>query len=232
PSPLADLFLMFAFAPLFLSSLLHFSLVASSPQNRTIDDELGDSVTGLKPTYLPEGGWNQGASCSGCHFPKDKVFASSQVFDGTWHDATYRVGGEDMVITANFVGRAVYVYFMVPNTAAIQPTTTFMNVSFYVDQTTTPAGSFIHDPNSSTDISYRQVVFADNSLTNGTHTLTMRASGPNESLVLFDYIVYTIDVEDPPSASSTSSSTAATSSSFANGENSPASKSKHPPGQS
>jgi len=40
--------------------------------NRTIDDQLGDPITGIMPTYFPEANWVQGISktcflCTGTH---------------------------------------------------------------------------------------------------------------------------------------------------------------------
>ena len=49
--------------------LVHFislSLVCSLAVNRTIDDEFGDIITGVRPTYEPAKMWNQGANCSFC----------------------------------------------------------------------------------------------------------------------------------------------------------------------
>ena len=53
--------------------------------NRTIDDKFGDSVTGQVPQYIPDGVWDQGDECAGCHAQPDRT----QVHNGTWHDATY-----------------------------------------------------------------------------------------------------------------------------------------------
>ncbi|KAI0756222.1 hypothetical protein C8Q80DRAFT_16007 [Daedaleopsis nitida] len=170
--------------------------------NRTIDDELGDSATGAQPSYLPKGKWNQGTECSGCHIGPSMV-DTRQVFDGTWHDSTYDVGGPDHDILATFVGTAVYVYFIVPNT--IPQTTTVMNTSFFLDDTFD--GLFTHEPSTGSDIAYRVPVYTKDQLPNQQHTLLMRATGTNTSLILFDYLVYTVEETEAsitPSTTSTS----------------------------
>lgn len=57
---------IFLFICIFLCEL---SLVSSTAVNRSIDDTLGDSVTGVRPTYLPDttGVWEDN-TCSGADF--------------------------------------------------------------------------------------------------------------------------------------------------------------------
>ena len=156
--------------------------------NRTIDDELGDVVTGAKPQYSPDGVWNQGTRCSSCHIGTSQVDVS-QTFDGTWHDGTYFVGQPDIEVRATFTGTAVYVYFIVPG--SLPSIFTFMNTTFFIDDE--PVGQFTHPPDAAADISYRVPVYTNNTLANSEHTLLMRATGTNTSLILFDYIVYTAE---------------------------------------
>ena len=69
--------------------------------NRTIDDQLGDPIGGIMPTYFPPGNWTQGATCSQCYAQPDR----SKVFDGTWHDSTYFVESQiPRTITMTFNG--------------------------------------------------------------------------------------------------------------------------------
>ncbi|KAI0326739.1 hypothetical protein GY45DRAFT_1258403, partial [Cubamyces sp. BRFM 1775] len=153
--------------------------------NRTIDDENGDSVTGIVPSYSPIASWSQGSTCTGCYIHLDP----SQAFDGTWHDATHTPGDpEPRVITAQFTGTAVYVYNVLANT--VQYTTTLTNITFTLDGAS--AGQYVHIPTDSTDFQYDVPVFVKENLANTDHTIIIEATGDtNSSLVLFDYIVYT-----------------------------------------
>ena len=89
----------------FLLSFFWFSVISGTEAtaiNRTIDDTLGDSVTGARPIYLPanRGLW-RGAGCSECAFQPDP----SQVFDETWSEALYSPQVGVMNITFDFTGR-------------------------------------------------------------------------------------------------------------------------------
>ncbi|KAF9065722.1 hypothetical protein BDP27DRAFT_1158811, partial [Rhodocollybia butyracea] len=80
--------------------------------NRSIDDTFGDSVTGQKPVFLPTtpGVWaNQ--SCTGCaiHPP------TSEAFDGTYTATTYNSTLGYISITFDFIGTAVYIFFILAN---------------------------------------------------------------------------------------------------------------------
>ncbi|CDO74422.1 hypothetical protein BN946_scf184867.g20 [Trametes cinnabarina] len=169
--------------------------VLASAVNRTIDDQNGDSVTGVVPSYSPAGDWSQGSTCSGCFIHLD----TSQTFQGTWHDTTHTPGDSDpRVITAQFTGTAVYVYNVLANT--VPWTTTFTSITFTLDGKN--VGQFVHVPTDSTDFQYNVPVFASDNLPNTDHTIVIEANGAtNSSLVLFDYIVYTFE-DDPTTTSS------------------------------
>ncbi|RPD64704.1 hypothetical protein L226DRAFT_528922 [Lentinus tigrinus ALCF2SS1-7] len=187
--------------PLFASFVLWTHHAAGLSANRTIDDELGDLVTGTKPLYFPEGVWNQGMSCTICNIGPSQVDLS-QTFDGTWHDATYFPGQSDLEVHASFTGTAVYVYFLVAGT--FTDTTTFMNTTFFIDDE--PVGQFTHSPDALPDISYRVPVYMNTTLANSDHILVMRATGVNKSLILFDYIEYTVETPDKTSSLSSTPS--------------------------
>lgn len=53
------------------------------------------------------------------------------------------------------------------------------------------AGSFVWDNTSSFEFVYNQSIFQRDGLQQGQHTLVATASGSNQSLVLFDYAIYT-----------------------------------------
>ena len=162
---------------------------AGTPTNRTIDDEEGDSVSSLKPEYLPSGAWSQGATCSGCLARLDP----SQTFDGTWHDSTFTPGIQTApTITLRFNGTAVYVYNVLANSVPFADTLT--NLTFILDGAT--VGTFVHPPTTSTLPEYNVLVFMDQSLKNIEHELVIQATGSTKAaLTLFDRVVYTF-VED------------------------------------
>ncbi|RPD66812.1 hypothetical protein L226DRAFT_565597 [Lentinus tigrinus ALCF2SS1-7] len=161
--------------------------------NRTVDDEHGDAESGIQPTYFPSTNvWSQGTQCPDCGVNSSNVDLS-KVHDGTWHDGTYRPGGEPLSIAVTFTGVAVYVYNIIAN--SIPPTITFSNISFYLDGDY--AGQFVHSPDDSSIMQYNVLVFHNSNLANAPHTLLMTASGASISLGLFDYLVYTVDDASP-----------------------------------
>lgn len=127
-----------------LTTLLFLFVLAGHPLaslvNRTIDDEYGDSITGLKPIYFPQDQWAQGANCSNCTSEP----LSDLAFDSTWHVSTYFVNRmEPPSIAFSFtgmfqswvsfslfvhhtycpVGFAIYVYFITVPATTLYPAT-------------------------------------------------------------------------------------------------------------
>ena len=164
--------------------------------NRTIDDQLGDAVTGLKPQYSGE--WQQGQSCNKCLIHLDP----SHTHNGTWHDATSTPGSTPPTITMHFSGTAVYVYNVLVNrgTPDVQIST---NITFELDGDL--AGEFAHQPTSSTEFDYNHLVFASNSLKNTDHVLVIQPAENQTSLILFDYAMYTFTDDPAPPTLSLSS---------------------------
>lgn len=82
--------------------VLTVSTCSATPTNVTIDDQTGDAISGVLPTYSPSIAWNQGAGCDFCA-AKPSV---SDALDGTWHDATYNSGvyPEQFGVTLQFNG--------------------------------------------------------------------------------------------------------------------------------
>lgn len=171
--------------------------------NHTIDDTFGDSATGLYPTYLPAGRWATGSTCRTCNiYPGNLGFEQhgsgtagaavniTQAHNGTWRDSTYHPNQPNSTITVTFVGQAVYVYNIIAN--AVKRTTTLTSLVFtidgvYVDQ-------YIHTPDPAGPLLlYKVPVYVNSSLPHGIHTLVISAGGTEPSLILFDYIVYTVD---------------------------------------
>ena len=172
------LFWGWALLPVLLSLLP--SQVTATGTNHTIDDEGGDSLTGLRPVYEPPGAWKQGSKCPGCEVRPN---ASSTLY-GTWHYVSYLASSTQFyTMTVQFIGSALYVYNIVADDAPTE-------LSFYLDGHS--VGQFIHHaiPDSVT-LRYGVLVYKNESMADALHTFTMRAAGSTESLILFDYIVYT-----------------------------------------
>ena len=162
--------------------------------NHTIDDELGDSVTGIKPVYSPSTSWNQGSTCGVCKIRSNDPIDLTQVIQGTWHEAVYLASPSESApsINISFVGTAVYAYFVVPNTLSQTPLT-FINMSFSMDGM--QRSTFTHTADPTTfNLAYNQLLFSQKGLDNGKHELLIAATkGENQSIILFDYAIYTVD---------------------------------------
>ncbi|KAI0652613.1 hypothetical protein C8Q79DRAFT_111415 [Trametes meyenii] len=196
-------------------SCTFLSVVATSARlvNRTIDDKNGDSASGALPVYSPDNAWADGSICATCNiFPQGASHAGtgvavelSKTFRSSWHDSTYHPGLGPSTITVRFTGKAVYVYNLIANNVA--QTTTVTNLTFSLDGML--VGNFFHQPEVNADpLVYNVTVYANTSLSHSPHTLVISASGVAPSLVLFDYIVYTID-EAAINATSTMSQSSA-----------------------
>lgn len=127
-------------------------------------------------------------------------------------------------------GVAIYAYCILGNTIGPLDAPP-MNVSISLDQDY--VGEFVYTPTTSTDFIYNFPIYANDTLSNGQHTLSLSAVGTtNASLVLFDYAIYTyvsscpflISIDDislrgvyrvdtDPTSSSASSATATSTSS-------------------
>ncbi|KAF9469396.1 hypothetical protein BDZ94DRAFT_1303868 [Collybia nuda] len=167
--------------------------------NRTIDDTVGDSVTGQRPVYLPQtiGVWED-ATCKGCAIQPDKV----QAFKGTWTAATYNPGLESMSVEFSFKGTAIYIFLILANTVA-PGITTETACNFTLDGR--PAGSFEHVPGPTADFQYNALAFSRHNLANVDHQFSISTSGLDRDIfVNFDYAIYTVDdapVLPPPLSS-------------------------------
>ncbi|KAI0659554.1 hypothetical protein C8Q70DRAFT_117251 [Cubamyces menziesii] len=192
-------------------STLFFSLaavdvvLASIRVNRTIDDQRGDNVTGYVPLYFPNEDWNIGQTCTICAICSGDPIDPTQVFDGTWHDTTYLPGNDaERIILISFTGHAVYVFNMVVNIIIPGGVVTTTDLAFYIDNDY--MASFSHSPpsnNSQPSVFYNKLVYSNDSLEQGEHTLQIRSSGNTKALTLFDYVVYsTFEDEAQPSPSS------------------------------
>ena len=175
-----------------MHSLSLFLAPASSELvNITVDDQLGDPITGLVPQYFPNDVtvWHAGSpteNCTKCHL-NPGTMDLSKIYGKTWHDSTPLDLTTPTTITVHFTGSAVYVFNIVPNTLP-NSTITLANITFSIDGSDPYAFFRQPDPNSNT-IMYNQLVYRNTALEDGPHTLTMTV-GPY-SLALFDYLLYT-----------------------------------------
>lgn len=102
----ALLFVSLPSLTILLPFLIIFPSIRCNLQNVTCDDDLGcdlpGGVEGATTLYIPDGGWAQGAVCTGCKIHPDP----SQAFDGSWHDTTLNKGIiEQRLINITFQGK-------------------------------------------------------------------------------------------------------------------------------
>ncbi|KAJ3973308.1 hypothetical protein EV361DRAFT_796461, partial [Lentinula raphanica] len=74
-----------------------------------IDDQDGDSATGIAPIYTSSNLWSQEASCTTCFFKPNP----SRTFQGTWHDTMHRPTGPPATVQFNFTGTTLDVYCII-----------------------------------------------------------------------------------------------------------------------
>ncbi|KAM5542803.1 hypothetical protein V8D89_003764 [Ganoderma adspersum] len=178
--------------------------------NVTVDDTYGNNDRTVIPTYTPNNSsWHLGSPTEQCDVcaMKPSEFDTSQIYDQTWHHATYFIG-IPVQVSVTFHGTAVYVYNVIPN--YLKGTNTYVDLSFSIDGVT--VGQFTHTPDSSSTILYNHLVYANTGLSNAVHTLVMSASGSKSSLIFFDYLVYTTEVDDTAAATTSGAASSSASS--------------------
>ncbi|KAJ6500739.1 hypothetical protein C8R45DRAFT_79801 [Mycena sanguinolenta] len=161
--------------------------------NRTIDDQFGDSVSGLVPTYNPPSFWKVGASCgSGCAVHPDPTLA----FNHTWHDSSQFPNEAPVSVSLQFTGTAVWVFCIAP--PITENVITSYNLSFTLDNGA-HTGTFSYAPTSSSDFLFNVPVVSLPTLANTAHTLVIATDDSVDgSIFLFDYAVYTSVEDDTP----------------------------------
>ncbi|KAL0955662.1 hypothetical protein HGRIS_001889 [Hohenbuehelia grisea] len=166
-------------SPFVLLCLTRLSL--ASLVNVTVDDVFGDPESGSHIVYSSEA-WNDGRNCSGCAAKPE----SSKVFQGTWTDSSFD-GSRETVLqnaTLGFSGTAVYVFCVVDILGST-------DISFYIDGAA--VGSFVQKAGESSQrYQYNTSVYANSSLPDGPHTLTIQNGriGGGVVSILLDYVVY------------------------------------------
>ncbi|KAI0830827.1 hypothetical protein BC628DRAFT_1355776 [Trametes gibbosa] len=164
-------------------ALLAFSLLSINARDIIVDD------TDPSIVYSPADQWSQGASCETCTIHPDRSLAQ----DGTWHDSTNEPSQPTRSITFSFTGVEVKIFNILSGPVSSAPTT-HVDLTFELDgETQTP---FVYDPPDGSTFQYNALVFSAVNLDNKTHSLVIQGKTGVLSVILFDYIVYT--VPDPP----------------------------------
>ncbi|KAJ6481487.1 hypothetical protein C8R47DRAFT_982390 [Mycena vitilis] len=184
-------------SPYALCSLVLFfilavsGLVKGSSVNHTIDDFLGDSVTGELVQYLPqvpagqEQLWINQKSCATCADVPDATLA----FDKTWSAARYLASVGSLSVNMKFKGTAIYVFFIIPNFAANSGLASAVLCDFFIDGAA--VGSFNHQSDGSGGFVYDTLVYKNTNVPDGDHVLLIETTGADPALIIFDYAIYT-----------------------------------------
>ncbi|EJD35777.1 hypothetical protein AURDEDRAFT_175174 [Auricularia subglabra TFB-10046 SS5] len=174
---------------------LLLTFVSARIVNVTIDDTLGDDLTGQKPFY--SAGWTPrsvaGPPCPDCKANPDPTL----VLDGTWHDRSVDVTYGPATVSLNFEGTKIYAFCILFNDIGTRSDRT--RLSFYLDGALNSTQDFLHMPNPAEDhYLYNRLVYESEPLTAGNHSLVISnwADSKTGSLILFDYALYTM--EDTP----------------------------------
>ncbi|CAA7270983.1 unnamed protein product [Cyclocybe aegerita] len=170
-----------------LSLLLFISHTIAVVLNRTIDDGYGDPVTGKMPIYFPpskpESPWNN-QTCGGCAIQPNLNMTHRR----TYTAATYHPFLQNMSITLDFTGIAVWVFFINANNAGIAVTTMTL-ANFTLDDQ--PPHLFQHVPDMTrTDNDFDAVAYQQDGLTNTPHRLLISTTGDSDAYVNFDFAIY------------------------------------------
>ncbi|KAI0354222.1 hypothetical protein OH77DRAFT_1521854 [Trametes cingulata] len=195
------------------TSVLLYAIVNScsaSLVNRTIDDQKGDSIAGAVPLYAPPDTWCIGQTCPACTV-RPPAIDPSQIFEGTWHDSTFRAhGAAAQDIEIHFRGSAIYAYHIVIN-GLLSTATTLTNLTFYLDENL--HGTDGHEPDGTGPLFlYNVSVYGNSNIPFGDHVLQIVSTGVDPALMLFDYAVYTSEDDGQSSSSPPTSSPSASAS--------------------
>ncbi|KAJ3839271.1 hypothetical protein F5878DRAFT_561073 [Lentinula raphanica] len=170
------------------TTLLPLSLFTACAQEiRYIDDEFGDTVTGMIPIYTPSNLWNQGATCFLCGFVANPL----RTFQDTWHDITHNPTDPPATVQFDFTGTTLDVYCIIPELSLTW--TSNYNLSFMLDGQLIPQ-TFIQIEPGPLVAQYNVSVLSLSNLAPISHTFAMIAASTTDSLIVeFDYARYTFD---------------------------------------
>ncbi|ESK92303.1 hypothetical protein Moror_4642 [Moniliophthora roreri MCA 2997] len=183
--------------------LLFIPLGCSRFVTRHIDDQHGDSVTGVRgvPIYFGDGQWVSGSDCPKCHGTLQPDPAKA--FDGTWHDSTRRQGMPSYGFNFSFTGVSFTIFCILPNSPTGTMSSPKTSLAFTVDDE--PAGNYTHTSDDTKIFVYDAPVFSMRNMANKEHNVMVELSA-SPSVVLFDYVEYTFD-DGESGVASTSTST-------------------------
>ncbi|KAK0216434.1 hypothetical protein EDD85DRAFT_437593 [Armillaria nabsnona] len=179
----------------FIFVLLPISLCFAAGKNRTIDDGLGDVVTGLQVEYLPLNGpndtgepfWKHEDQCNGCAILPDRTKA----FDETWTATTYFPVVDHMSIGFRFSGTALYIYLILSNYPENTSLVSRTVCNFRIDGSI--VGGFRHETDGTMNYEFNTLAYSNESMGEGEHTVLIETTGNESSYVAFDYAVYTFN---------------------------------------
>ncbi|KAF8877524.1 hypothetical protein BD779DRAFT_107635 [Infundibulicybe gibba] len=207
---------MYWHATIIIILLARFSTAAW--RNQTIDDDLGDSLTGFKVQYAPltdSGGgaiWRTQDNCETCAILPDRA----KTYNNTWTSATYFGGDGNYTAALRFHGTAIYIYFVISNYPQSTQIISAVQCNFRLDGTI--VGSYTHQPDKSYIFDYNTLVYSEENLSNSTHNFIIEMARNGPSFVIFDYAQYTTDMLEttPTTTSSNSPSSSVSSTSLTN----------------
>ncbi|KAK0492958.1 hypothetical protein EDD18DRAFT_1289886 [Armillaria luteobubalina] len=176
--------------------LLLFPIVSGQLINHTIDDTLGDELTGFKVQYSPGSQplnasalvWKNALQCADCGITPDRSLS----MNGTWTGATYNPISnpslKNMSAELRFHGSAIYIYLIVSNYPEETELTSNVFCDFRIDGEI--VGSYSHTTDGSYRFSYNFLAYSNASLMDDDHTFLIETTGGQLSYVIFDYALY------------------------------------------
>ncbi|KAK0470985.1 hypothetical protein IW261DRAFT_1572504 [Armillaria novae-zelandiae] len=182
--------------------LLPIAFSFADGTNRTIDDALGDVVTGLQVEYLPlnspnntgEPFWKHEDQCDGCAILPDRTKA----YDETWTATTYFPVIEYMSIGLRFNGTAIYIYLILSNYPENTSLVSRTVCNFRIDGNI--VGGFRHETDGTLNYEFNTLAYRNESIGEGEHVVLIETTGNESSYVAFDYAIYTFNDSSHSSA--------------------------------
>ncbi|KAK0454154.1 uncharacterized protein EV420DRAFT_603796 [Desarmillaria tabescens] len=173
--------------------LLLNCIVARELFNHTIDDMLGDELTGFQVDYSPasqpsngsELVWKNASHCNDCAIVPDHSLA----MNGTWTGVTYYPSLGNTTARLAFHGSAIYVYLIISNYPKSTGFVSDAICDFRMDGEV--VGSYSHETDGSYHVQYDVLAYSNASLSDEDHTLLIETTGTEPSYIIFDYAVYT-----------------------------------------
>ncbi|PBK81566.1 hypothetical protein ARMGADRAFT_1091174 [Armillaria gallica] len=174
--------------------------------NHTIDDTLGDELTGFQVDYSPASNagalvWKNASQCNNCAI----VPSTSSAMYNTWTSATYYPALGNVTAQMAFHRSAIYIYLILSNYPESTGLVSDAVCDFWIDGEV--VGSFRHDTDGSYQFEFDVLAYSNTTLDDDDHSLLIEISGTEPSYIIFDYAVYTntrVSITFPVAVSSTS----------------------------